>query len=214
MRAMGVVEHAEKQGQAVVGPGHAAVAVLEFQFADPVVGQLFDEQRVDLVARSIDAVGQALVIGADAESTEREETAVGQRIRIEQQLFAAFVEGQAVVGRTRAAVVPGVFVTGGGARVIQIRAPRRGQGQISLENPALDLIEQAFAQFGLIGGLRFLISVFSLEVVEHRFGVALLQPGIRVGAGRPLGNRGSHDIGGLGHGRVSDSIRNWVVRRS
>ena len=41
----------------------------------------------------------------------------------EQQLFAAFIEGQAVVGRTRAAVVPGVFVTGGGALVVKPRPP-------------------------------------------------------------------------------------------
>ncbi len=127
VRAMGVVEHAEEQSQAVVGPGHAAIAVLEFQLADLFAGQFLDEQRVDLVARSIDAVGQALVIRADAERAEREEAAVGQLVGVEQQLLAALVEGQAVVGRTRAAVMPGVFVTRRGARVIQIRPHGEGR---------------------------------------------------------------------------------------
>ncbi|MNZ89956.1 hypothetical protein D3C78_1089000 [compost metagenome] len=36
--AMGVVQLAKEQRQAVVGPGHAAVTVLEFQLADAAVG--------------------------------------------------------------------------------------------------------------------------------------------------------------------------------
>ncbi|MNF37718.1 hypothetical protein D3C84_186470 [compost metagenome] len=123
---MGVVEYAEKQGQAVISPGHAAVAVLEFQFADFVVGQFLDKQRVNLIARSVDAVGQTLVIRADAERAQREKTTVGQYIRVEQQLFATFIEGQTVVRRAWAAVVPGVLVARRGARVIQVRTPRRG----------------------------------------------------------------------------------------
>ncbi|MNO99482.1 hypothetical protein D3C76_912520 [compost metagenome] len=196
VRAMGVVQLAEKQGQAVVGPGHAAVAVLELQFTDATVGQFLHEQRIDLVARGIDAVGQALVIGADAERAEGKEAALGQFIRVQQQLLPAFIKDQAVVGRARAAVVTGVFVTGRGARVIQVGSPRRGQGQVGFENPALDLLEQGFAQPGLIGGLRLLISVFSLEVVEHRCAVALLQPGVRVGSFGLAGNRGVGNVGG------------------
>ena len=196
VRAMGVVQFAEKQRQAVIGPGHAAVTVLEFQFADATVGQFLHEQRVNLVAAGVDAVGQALVVRADAERPQGKEAAVGQFIRVQQQLFLAFVELQAVIGRARAAVVPGVFVTGGGPRVIQVRTPRGGQRQVGFENPALDLFEQGLAQACLIGGLRLLIAVFSLEVVEHRVGVALLQPGIRVIAFGLVGNRRGGNVGG------------------
>ena len=163
VRAMGVVQFAEEQRQAVVGPGHAAVAVLEFQFADFAVGQFLHEQRVNLIAGGVEAVGQTLMVRADAERAQGEEAAIGQHVRVQQQLFAAFVELQAVIGRARAAVVPGVFVTGRGARVIQVRAPRRGQRQVGFENPALDLFEQGFAQLGLIGGLRFLIAFSALR---------------------------------------------------
>ncbi|MNF96792.1 hypothetical protein D3C84_795930 [compost metagenome] len=193
---MGVVQFAKEQRQAVVGPGHAAVAVLEFQFADTSVGQFLHEQRVNLIATGIDAVGQALMVRADAERSERKEAAVGQFVGVQQQLFAAFVEGQAVIGWTRAAVVPSVLIARRGAGVIQIGSPRRGQGQIGLENPPLDLFEQGFTQLGLVGGLRFLIAVFSLQVVKHCLGVAFLQPGIRIGAISHVGNRSVLNVGG------------------
>ncbi|MNY17816.1 hypothetical protein D3C86_1511570 [compost metagenome] len=193
---MGVVQFAKEQRQAVVGPGHAAVAVLEFQFTDTAVGQFLHEQRVNLVATGVDAVGQTLVVRADAERTQGKEAALGQFVRVQQQLFTAFVEGQAVIGRTRTAVVPGVLIARRGAGVIQIRSPRRGQGQIGLENPPFDLFEQGFTQLGLVGGLRFLIAVFGLQVVEHCLGVALLQPGIRVQAFSHVGNRSVVNVGG------------------
>ncbi|MNG21334.1 hypothetical protein D3C84_1056840 [compost metagenome] len=90
----------------------------------------------------------------------------------------------------------GVFVTCRGARVIQVRPPGRGQGQVGFENPALDLFEQGFTQTGLIGGLRLLVTVFSFQVVEHRSAVALLQPGVRVGSFGLAGNRGVGNVGG------------------
>ncbi|MNY20477.1 hypothetical protein D3C86_1539570 [compost metagenome] len=136
------------------------------------------------------------MVRADAERPERKETTLGQFVGVQQQLFAAFVEGQAVIGRTRAAVVPGVLIACRGAGVIQIGAPWRGQGQIGLENPPLDLLEQGFAQCGLVGGLRLLIAVFGFQVVEHCLGVALLQPGIRVGAFSLVGNRSVVNVGG------------------
>ncbi|MNI03277.1 hypothetical protein D3C73_561760 [compost metagenome] len=196
VRAMGVVQFAEEQRQAVIGPGHAAVAVLEFQFTDTTVGQFLHEQRVDLITCGIDAVGQTLVVRADTERAQGKEAAIGQHVRVQQQLFLAFIEGQAVVDRTRATVMAGVFVARRGARVIQIRAPRRRQGQVGFENPAFDFLEQGFTQTGLIGGLCFLIAVFSLEVVEHRSGVALLQPGIRVGTFGLVGDRGHVGVRG------------------
>src|ERR1700712_5727858 len=104
---MGLVQFTEKQRLAVIGPGHAAVAVLERQAGDIAAAQLLDVQLVDLLAAGIQAVGQTLVVGADAERTERKEAAVGQRVGIEQQLFSAFVDRLRIVRRTRAAVVAG-----------------------------------------------------------------------------------------------------------
>ncbi|MNE08066.1 hypothetical protein D3C80_1007110 [compost metagenome] len=127
MRTVGVVQFGEEQRLVVVGPGHAAVAVLERQLLDGAVGQLLDVQGVDLVARGVQAVGQALVVGADAECAQRQKATLGQLIRVEQQLFAAFINRVGIIGRARAAVMAGVFVTGRGARVVQVRAPGRGQ---------------------------------------------------------------------------------------
>ncbi len=86
------------------------------------------------------------MVGADAEGPEGEEAAIGQGVGVQQQLLAAFVHRQAVVRRARAAVVAGVFVAGGGAGVVQVRAPGRGQGQVGFEDPPLDLLEQRFTQ--------------------------------------------------------------------
>lgn len=194
VRTVGVVQFAEEQRQAVVGPGHAAVAVLEFQFADLAGRQFLHVQGVDLFTAGVEAVGQALVVGADAERAEGEETAIGQHVRVQQQLLAAVIHLVAVVGRATAAVVTGVLVTGGGAGVVEIRAPGRGQGQIGFENAALDLLEQGFAQRLLVGELGFLPGVFGLKVVEHLGAVTLLQPGVRIWAWGLAGNRGS-DIG-------------------
>ena len=196
VRTVGVVQFAKKQGQAVVGPGHAAVAVVERQFADLVGRQFLHEQGVNLFAAGIEAVGQALVIGADAERAQGEKAAIGQHVRVQQQFFAAGVHLVAVIGRAAAAVVAGVLVTGGGAGVIQIRAPRGGQGQVGFQNAALDLVEQGLAQRLLIGQLGFLPGVFGLEVVEHLRVVAFLQPGVRVWAWGLAGNR----CGGNRHG--------------
>ncbi|MNZ89955.1 hypothetical protein D3C78_1088990 [compost metagenome] len=136
------------------------------------------------------------MVRADAERTQGKEAAVGQFVGVQQQLFAAFVEGQAVIGRTGAAVVPGILIACGGAGVVQIRSPGRGQGQVGLENPPLDLLEQGLAQPGLVGGLRLLIAVFGCQIIEHCIGVALLQPGIRIGAISLVGNRSVVNVGG------------------
>ncbi len=40
------------------------------------------------------------------------------------------------------------------------------------------------------------VAVFSLQVIEHRVGVAFLQPGIRVSAFGLVGNRGAAVVGG------------------
>ncbi len=69
VRAMGVVEFAEEQRLVVVGPDHAAVAVVEGQGGDFAACQVLDEQPVDLVALGVEAVGQLAVILADAERT-------------------------------------------------------------------------------------------------------------------------------------------------
>ena len=181
VRAMGVIQFAKEQRLAVVGPGHAAIAILEGQVGDLAAAQLFDVELVDLFAVGVEAVGQALMVGADAESAHREKTASGQYVGVEQQLLLLFIDVQRVVRRTRAAVVPCVFVALGGARVIQKRAPGRGQRQIGFENAALDLLEQGFAQGILIGQLRVQVIVLGFEVVQDLFGVSVVQPRIRVG---------------------------------
>jgi len=53
----------------VIGPDHAAVAVVEGQGGDFAACQVLDEQPVDLVALGVEAVGQLAVILADAERT-------------------------------------------------------------------------------------------------------------------------------------------------
>ena len=80
---MGVVQHGEKQGLTVIGPGHAAVAVFKRQLGDGAAAQLFDKQAVGFFAAGIQAVGQALVIGADAESAQGNKAAIGQRIGVQ-----------------------------------------------------------------------------------------------------------------------------------
>ncbi len=125
--AMGLVQLTEKQGLAVVGPGHASVAVLKRQAADLAGAQFLDVKLVHLVATGVQAVGQALMVGADAERAQRKEAAIGHGVRVQQQFFTAFVHGIGVVGRARAAIVTGVFIALCGARVIKVRPPRGGQ---------------------------------------------------------------------------------------
>ncbi len=67
--SMGVVQLAEEQSAAIVSPGHAAVAVIEGQGGHFACAQILDEQLIDLVALSIEAVGQFAVILADTERT-------------------------------------------------------------------------------------------------------------------------------------------------
>ena len=70
VRAMGVVQLSEKQGLAVIGPGHAAIAVLKGQFSDGASGQLFDEQAIGFFAAGVQAISQALMVRADTERTQ------------------------------------------------------------------------------------------------------------------------------------------------
>ncbi|MCY1506106.1 hypothetical protein D9M68_403440 [compost metagenome] len=196
VRAVGVVEGGEEQRLAVVGPGHAAVAVVEGQGGDVAAGQVLDVQPVDLVAAGVQAVGQLAVVRADAEGAERQVAACGQGVGVEQQLLGALVHGQRIVRRARAAVVARVFVAGGGARVVQPGAPGRGQRQVGLADARLDLLEQLFAQFGLVGQLGFEVGVLGLQVIEHLRRVAVFQPAIGIGTGLEAGD------GGVGHGQT------------
>ncbi len=127
VRAVGVVQLAVEQGLAVVGPGHAAVAVVEGQLGDLAAGQVLDVQPVDLVALAVEAVGELAVVLADAEGTQRKKAAAGQLVGVEQQLFGAFIDGQRTIQRARAAVVPRILVACGGALVVQPRPPGGGQ---------------------------------------------------------------------------------------
>ena len=70
MWAVGVVQLTVEQRPAVVGPGHAAVAIVEGQGGHVAAGEVLDEQAVDLVAFAIEAVGQLGVILADAERAQ------------------------------------------------------------------------------------------------------------------------------------------------
>ncbi|KPW23250.1 Uncharacterized protein ALO91_05307 [Pseudomonas syringae pv. aceris] len=202
-RAMGFVQLAEKQGLAVVGPGHAAVAVFKGQAADLTGAQLLDVKLIYLVATGVQAVGQTLVVRADAERTQREKAAIGHLVGVEQQFLGAFIHRVAVVGRARAAVVPGVFIALCGAGVIKVRAPGGGQRQVGFEDAALDFFEQAFAQPGLLCQLLLLPGVFGFEVVEHFVGVAVLQPGIRVGTVGLASDRGAGGCIREGHAGLS-----------
>ncbi|MCY1280950.1 hypothetical protein D9M70_297460 [compost metagenome] len=194
VRAMGVVQFAEEQRGAVVGPGHAAVALLEGQGADFTAGQLLDVELVGLVAAGVQAVGQARMVGADAEGADGEEAAGRQFIGVQQQLLAGFVQGQGTVGRARAAVVARVLVAGGGALVVEPGAPGHRQGEVGFADAALDFLEQRLAQCLLAGHLGVQPGVLRFEVGEHFGGVALFQPAVGVGTGFDAGNRG------LGHG--------------
>ena len=144
VRTMGVVQPGEKQGLAVIRPSHAAIAVFKRQLGDRAAAQLFYKQAVGFFAASVQAVGQALVIGADTERPQRNKATIGQCIGVQQQMFGVLVHLLAVIGRARAAVVAWVFVACRGAGVIQVRTPRRRQGQIRLQDPALDFLEQGF----------------------------------------------------------------------
>ncbi|MNO69674.1 hypothetical protein D3C76_605320 [compost metagenome] len=206
VRPVGVVELAEKQRAVVVGPGHAAVAVVEGQGAYFAAGEVLDVELVDLVAAGVQAVGEQRVVRADAEGTERQVAAVGQRIGIEQQLLGGVIHRQRAIRRARAAVVARVFVAGGGALVVQPRAPRRRQGQVGLADAPLDLLEQLLAQGGLFGQLLFQIGVLRLEVVEHIGGVAIFQPGIGIGGGFATGDgglMGGHALSWLAAGTLA-----------
>ena len=188
---MGVVQFGEEQRLAVVGPGQAAVAVVEGQGGDAASGQVLDVQAVDFIAAGIEAVGQQAVVGANVERPQRQEAAIGQGVGVEQQLLLAFIDGVRVVGRARAAVVAWVFVACGGAGVVQVGAPGGRQRQVGFQDAALDLFEQLLAQRRLVGQAGFLVGIFGLQVGEYLGGVALLQPGVRVGG-----------VVGVGDGRL------------
>jgi hypothetical protein len=190
-RPVGVVQFGEEQRLAVVGPGQAAVAVVEGQGGDAASGQVLDVQAVDFIATGIEAVGQQAVVGADVERPQRQEAAIGQGVGVEQQLLLAFIDGVRFVGRARAAVVARVFVACGGAGVVQVGAPGCRQRQVGFQDAALDLFEQLLAQRRLVGQAGFLVGVFGLQVGEYLGGVALLQPGVRVGG-----------VVGVGDGRL------------
>ncbi|MNM71988.1 hypothetical protein D3C81_836680 [compost metagenome] len=179
---MGVVQFAKEQRQAVVGPGHAAVAVGEGQGDDFARAQFLDVQLVDLVALGVQTVGQAAVVGTDAEGAEVQVAVAGQQVGVEQQLLAGFVDAQRAVGRARAAVVARILLAGRGALIVQPRPPGRGQRQVGLADARADLLEQLLAQFPLVGELLFQPGILGMQVVEHFGAVALLQPGIGIGA--------------------------------
>src|SRR5690606_18221217 len=96
--AMGFVQLTEEQRLAVVGPGHAAVAVVKGQLANCTAGEILDEQPIDLVAAGIQAVTQQVVIGADGERAKGQKTTCSQCIGIEQQLFVLNIKRQRIVG--------------------------------------------------------------------------------------------------------------------
>ncbi|MNO89556.1 hypothetical protein D3C76_810440 [compost metagenome] len=189
-RAVGVVQFGEEQRLAVVGPGQAAVAVVEGQGSDAATGQVLHVQGEDFVAAGVQAVGQQAVVGADVERAKGQETAIGQGVGVEQQLLLAFIDRVGVVGRARAAVVTRVLVARGGTGVVQVGAPGRRQRQVGFQDAALDLFEQLFAQRRLVGQAGFLVGVLGLQVGKHLGGVALLQPGVRVAGLGLVGNRG------------------------
>ncbi|MNO92545.1 hypothetical protein D3C76_841230 [compost metagenome] len=203
VRAVGVVQFGEEQRLVIVGPGHAAVAIVERQLFDGAAGQVLDVQGVDFIAAGIEAVSQALVVGADVEGTEGQEAAVGQRVGVQQQLFPAFVDAIGVVSRARAAVMAWIFLTCRGAAVVEVRAPGRGHRQISLLNPALDLFEQLFAQLRLVGQLRRLVGILVVQVSNDFRAVTLLEPGIGISAFGFAGNRGAGSGGVCGHAGIS-----------
>ena len=201
VRAVGVVQFTVEQRLAVVGPGHAAVAIVEGQGGHVAAGEILDEQSVDLVAFAIEAVGELAVVLTDAERAQGEEAAFGQLVGVEQQLFGVLVNGERAIDRAWAAIVPGVFVASRGALVIQPRPPGRRQGEVGFADAALDFLEQRLAEFGLVGELFFEIGILRLEVCQHVVGVAILQPAIGIGAGVGAGD------GGVGHAVTPDSFR-------
>ncbi|MNY18143.1 hypothetical protein D3C86_1515030 [compost metagenome] len=187
VRTMGIVQLAEEQRAAVVGPGQAAVAVGEGQGGDFAAGQLLDVEGVDLVAFAIQAVGQAAMVGADAEGAEIQVAIAGQHVGVEQQLLAGRVDAQRAVGRTRAAVMARVLLASRGALVVQPRTPGGRQRQVGLADARADFLEQLLAQFTLVGELLFQPGILGLQVFEDLGAVALLQPGIGIGASLAAG---------------------------
>ncbi len=123
VRTVGVVQFAVEQRLAVVGPGHAAVAIVEGQGGHVAAGEVLDEQPVDLVAFAVEAVSQLAVVLTDAERAQGEEAAAGQLVGVEQQLFGVIVNGERAIDRARAAIVPRVFVASRGALVVQPGPP-------------------------------------------------------------------------------------------
>ncbi|MNF55065.1 hypothetical protein D3C84_365120 [compost metagenome] len=147
------------------------------------------------------------MILADAEAAEREKTAVRQGIGVEQQLFGALIDIERTVGRARATVVARVFVTGGGALIVQPGTPGRRQRQVGLADATLDLLKQRLAQLALPGQFGFQVGVFRLEVFEHLLGVALLQPGVRVGSVLGAGDGGvRHLVTPIRHAQTPMSL--------
>ncbi|MCY1553044.1 hypothetical protein D9M68_894890 [compost metagenome] len=127
---------------------------------------------------------------AYAEAAEREKTAVRQGIGVEQQLFGALIDIERTVGRARATVVARVFVTGGGALVVQPGSPGRRQRQVGLADATLDLLKQRLAQLALPGQFGVQVGVFRLEMLEHLCAVAVLQPAVRICAAFGTGDGG------------------------
>ena len=140
---MGAVQLAVEQGLAVIGPSHAAIAVVEWQFADGTAGQLLDEQPVDFLAAGVQAVGQALLVRADAESTQGQKPTGGNLVGVEQQLLGVLIERQAAIGWARAAIVAWILVASGGALVVEVVAPGRRQGCLLYTSPSPRDVEES-----------------------------------------------------------------------
>ncbi|MNC21132.1 hypothetical protein D3C75_691010 [compost metagenome] len=127
------------------------------------------------------------MVGADAEGAEIQVAIAGQHVGVEQQLLAGRVDAQRAVGRTRAAVMARVLLASRGALVVQPWTPGCRQRQVGFADTRADFLEQLLAQFTLVGELLFQPGILGLQVFEDLGAVALLQPGIGIGASLAAG---------------------------
>ena len=145
--------------------------------------EISEPQRVSLGAVVIDAVDEQTLVVADREHPKMQElVSLRERVLVEDHVAGSggrlrqcrgSVERALRIGE---AAMDSVLASLGGPAPVPPAAVARRRRQIVLEDSALDLLVQAFAQTRGRGGHRLGVAVLGLQVCDHRGVVAVAEP--------------------------------------
>ena len=130
-----------------------------------------------------------MLVRTDAEVAKLEKIFIfGELIQVQQQLFGAGVDVQALVGRPAAAVVARILGAGFGALIIQPGALGAGQAQIGLPDAPTNLLKQLFAKLGMGRHPGVGVLILRLQILDDLWCVALLEPAVGIFTGFAAGD--------------------------